>query len=540
MKKTSGLLATLVLALSAAQADAMNLGALRVASARGQPFRGYVEVIASVAESERPLTATVLRDLFSPTAMDVGAFAAQVLREGSRTYVRIASPLPVEVASFSLRLQVAHDGGAVTSRYGITLSALAPPVAKVHSIRRARRAASTLHAGDYGPVKPGETLWSIAKHVGATDVTAFMDQVLIANPDAFAGGDRNRLKIGAILHLPGSTAKPVARASSTEPVAASASTGEAAVARPARGGSDAAAAATPMDPQFTAMISAFDAKLAAIRAKYGEAATTPAAPNTAPAAIDAAPLIAVPTSVAASAAPAAGSAAKITPPAVPKPTSRVRPAAPQTPWWQTLPVAEVALGALVLGVLAGVFRTARHAAATKQRERALRLDSSLEEHRRADVARKAENRVKLESEVRQMLTKKTETPAAESTGAPAGEADRGPLDAPIAQQLTGADRLLAIDANIAHGRYVDAERLLHQVIGESPRNFAAKLRLVEVYYITEQVGGFVDVARDLLDQHRGDISNDDWQRVMRMGKIIAPDAAPFSGVRGIHAAPKAG
>ena len=86
-----------------------------------------------------------------------------------------------------------------------------------------------------------------------------------------------------------------------------------------------------------------------------------------------------------------------------------------------------------------------------------------------------------------------------------------------------------IDASIANGRYQDAARLLQQVIAAAPRNLAAKLRLTEVFYITERVEEFGALAEDLQRYHRGDLTNEEWRRVMRMGKIIAPDIGPFAG-----------
>lgn len=58
---------------------------------------------------------------------------------------------------------------------------------------------------NYGPVRDGETLWSIAEFA-RPDQSVSMDQVMLAlqqaNPDAFIGGNINRLKKGAVLRLP--------------------------------------------------------------------------------------------------------------------------------------------------------------------------------------------------------------------------------------------------------------------------------------------------------------------------------------------------
>ncbi|MBC7656293.1 MAG: hypothetical protein H7147_03850, partial [Frankiaceae bacterium] len=60
--------------------------------------------------------------------------------------------------------------------------------------------------GQYGPVAPGQTLWSIANSVrpdAAISVNQMMVALLRANPDAFAQDNINRLKQGSVLRVPG-------------------------------------------------------------------------------------------------------------------------------------------------------------------------------------------------------------------------------------------------------------------------------------------------------------------------------------------------
>src|SRR5690606_2825061 len=55
--------------------------------------------------------------------------------------------------------------------------------------------------GQYGPVASGETLWSIAAQVrpeASLSMNQMMLALLQANPEAFIGGNINRLKRGAI------------------------------------------------------------------------------------------------------------------------------------------------------------------------------------------------------------------------------------------------------------------------------------------------------------------------------------------------------
>ena len=65
--------------------------------------------------------------------------------------------------------------------------------------------ASPPRQDNYGPVRAGETLWSIAEFARPDDSIS-VNQVMLAlqqaNPDAFIGSNINRLKKGAVLRLP--------------------------------------------------------------------------------------------------------------------------------------------------------------------------------------------------------------------------------------------------------------------------------------------------------------------------------------------------
>ena len=58
------------------------------------------------------------------------------------------------------------------------------------------------HAETYGPVKAGESLWTIARKAApGKNPTQVMQALLAGNPNAFVNGDMSRLKVGASLNL---------------------------------------------------------------------------------------------------------------------------------------------------------------------------------------------------------------------------------------------------------------------------------------------------------------------------------------------------
>ncbi len=87
--------------------------------------------------------------------------------------------------------------------------------------------------------------------------------------------------------------------------------------------------------------------------------------------------------------------------------------------------------------------------------------------------------------------------------------------------------------NIAHGRYPEAETLSAEVIATSPRNYSSKLRLIEVFYMTERIEELGPLAEDLLQNPRADMADEKWRRVVCTGTIIAPERSPFSGLRAV-------
>ena len=82
----------------------------------------------------------------------------------------------------------------------------AAPAAPAAAPAPATAPAAAPRQDNYGPVRDGETLWSIATFV-RPDSTVSMNQVMVAllaaNPDAFIDGNINRLKRGAVLRIPG-------------------------------------------------------------------------------------------------------------------------------------------------------------------------------------------------------------------------------------------------------------------------------------------------------------------------------------------------
>lgn len=587
-------------------ARALGLGNLTGSGALGAPLEAYVPLYLAPAEHATLKSVEVLPDAFArDDATPLADLLARIERDGTRSYVRIITTTPLRVERLRFRLRVNTTQAAVVGRYALrvaassaksSLASAARGSARGNGARIVARSPASVAVppqagtGRYGPVRHGESLWTIARRIAPDrDPHSTMRALHALNPEAFVGNDMNRLRAGVTLSLPADLSQARAQKDgaiatrSTEVASDAADTrtttgDERADATPASppattdaldalrseeaANSDSARdetinerAATSSDPEGTTAVRAappeaalaqrlaeLDAKFAAIRAKYGES-SSPAATDTAPSAsspdVELAPapqaaprlesaLVAKPQ---ASRAQAVKSAPTTTPP-----TDR------NLPGWL---LGGLFAGLLLAGLLIAWPRVNRRLIARRTQSTA--ADSrAADADRRAEVARKAENRVRLESEIQGLLKRKqtamppapppaASAPLADTTAPPLSPFEQT-LDALAVTQAGGVlerDREIAIDAHIAHGRYAEAETLLREAIKAHPRNVQAKLRLAEVYYITEKLDGFAAIAGDLKAQHRGDLSDEEWQRLVRMGKIIAPDLALFSGPKAV-------
>jgi hypothetical protein len=196
-------------------------------------------------------------------------------------------------------------------------------------------------------------------------------------------------------------------------------------------------------------------------------------------------------------------------------------ASPKTPTVQTstgaprfeLPSWLLLLLGVGLAISALGYLLYRERVASKRKaERALRKenDNSLKQ----ELAKKAQHRISMEDEVERMLHEQVEDVDEGEEIEKTMQLHVDDLIPALTEETTMTTEDSAqskIDASISHGRYAEAEDLLREVVLDSPRNFTAKLRLAEVYYITEKISDFVSISQDIHEHHRPDISDEDWR-----------------------------
>jgi pilus assembly protein FimV len=250
--------AVLSLGFASSSALALSLGRLTVQSALGEPLRAEIDIPDINAEEAASLKASVASpDAFRAAGLDYNAAMPSLLvtlqrRPDGGMFLRLSSERPVSDPFIDLILEANWSSGRIVRDYTMLFdppsmrqgsmtaptapqistrpvpapapapaasppavfsrpAPAAPPAVAVAAAparaQPARPAARPAATGDGKQVKvqAGDTAGRIAASNKPESVS--LDQMLVAllraNPDAFIGGNINRLKAGAVLDLPG-------------------------------------------------------------------------------------------------------------------------------------------------------------------------------------------------------------------------------------------------------------------------------------------------------------------------------------------------
>ena len=244
----------ILLGMSSFDAQALALGRLSVQSALGEPLRAEIDIPDINAEEAASLKAGVASpDAFKAAGLDYNLTIANMQialmrRPDGRMYLRLSSERAVNDPFLDLILEANWSSGRIVRDYTLLFdppalrpggAAAAPTTPQIYSLPTPRsapsaapgsqpRAAAAAAArapvdrraaaerpapasrpqpsgdGKQVTVQAGDTASKIAANTKPASVS--LDQMLIAllraNPDAFIGGNVNRLKAGAVLDVP--------------------------------------------------------------------------------------------------------------------------------------------------------------------------------------------------------------------------------------------------------------------------------------------------------------------------------------------------
>ncbi|VVQ35578.1 FimV/HubP family polar landmark protein [Pseudomonas fluorescens] len=215
-------------ALSSGMAHALGLGELTLKSTLNQPLVAEIELL-----DVKDLTAAeVVPSLASPedftkAGVDRQAFLndltfTPVLNASGKSVLRVTSSKPLSEPMVKFLVQVMWPNGRLLRDYSVLLdpSKFSPETADAAAQPAPSQTITAPTTGATHPTQytttPRDTLWEIAakaRNGGSVQQTMLAIQAL--NPDAFIGGNINRLKTGQVLRLPDavqSTALPQSKA----------------------------------------------------------------------------------------------------------------------------------------------------------------------------------------------------------------------------------------------------------------------------------------------------------------------------------------
>lgn len=209
---------------------ALGLGEITLHSALNQPLEAEIELleVADLSSSDL-LVRLASADAFSRSGVDRLFFLNDLrftpLLRGGNSVIRVVSSQPVREPYLNFIVEVARPNGALLREYTLLLdppgssayrsvaavpevrAASAPPVVSPASATAAApRVMPVAEAGVRYRVVSGDSLWKIAADLrvagSQASQPALMRDIHALNPQAFSGGDINRLRAGADLLLP--------------------------------------------------------------------------------------------------------------------------------------------------------------------------------------------------------------------------------------------------------------------------------------------------------------------------------------------------
>ncbi|PHM21828.1 MAG: fimbrial protein FimV [Curvibacter sp. PD_MW3] len=600
--------AAAVLGLWGTHASALSLGRIAVLSALGEPLRAEIDIPDINAEEAASLKASVASpEAFRAAGMDYNASMSGLQitlqkRPDGRSFLRVSSDRAINDPYVDLILEASWSSGRIVRDYTMlfdppnlrqpqAVTAMVPQVSPAPSrVAPTPRAAAPAPASDAGraatprpaarpapeappkttttspakqlTVKSGDTASKLVAANRPAGVS--LDQMLVAmlraNPDAFIGGNINRLRSGAVVDLPGAEdaqatsadeARQIVLAQSKDfnefrrKLAGNAPVSQVASAdRRASGKVEAqvedkkSAAGTPDkltlskgavqakggEEKIAQERSAKEAasraeelskniaelsKLSAAAAPAPVASAPQAAPTPAPAASEPAAAASAAVPAVTASAPATEASAPAPAPVASAPVKRPVAAAPMPVEEPSLldelldnplvPAAAAGLLALLAGL--GIYRV-------RQRKQAAQMDSSF-----------LESRLQPDSFFGASGGQRVDT---HDSGANGSSMVYSPSQLEAADDV---DPVAEADVYLAYGRDLQAEEILKEALRIHPDRVAIHLKLLEIYAKRRDVRNFESSAADAHRLTGGEGA--DWNRVCELGLGIDPGNTLF-------------
>ena len=211
-----------LLVLAPRLAPALELGPIETRSALYEPLDARIPIQGARSGDLEGLNVV----LGSPAQFELAGVARLqhlnliefivVERSDGGGYIHVRTEEPIIEPSLTFLIDVDWPRGRTVRGYVLRLTAAAGRTGtagradgaapEVPPETDTSRTEPALGGAEYGPVRPSETLWSIAARLRPDDsvsVQRMMLAIVEANPDAFVIGNVNGLRAGVVLRIPG-------------------------------------------------------------------------------------------------------------------------------------------------------------------------------------------------------------------------------------------------------------------------------------------------------------------------------------------------
>src|SRR5256885_4126282 len=113
------------------------------------------------------------------------------------------------------------------------------------------------------------------------------------------------------------------------------------------------------------------------------------------------------------------------------------------------------------------------------------------------------------------------------------------ISSETAINLDQGDPLAEADFHMAYGLYDQAADLIRIAIAREPARRDLRLKLLEVFFVWGNKDQFLQAARELADT-RSEAAPGEWEKILIMGKQLAPEDSLFSGAGAVSGATAGG
>ncbi len=197
----------------------MNLGEIQSNSYLNEPYKGIIPILFANIETSKKLNIRLAPEsIFNKIGAEklsiLESLKFSIISENNKPVISITSTQPIQMPFLNFVLEIEGPNGSIYQDYTTLLDpkkktgdsfsqAINPQISTTLS-NSVASSSTILNSNRTLKVKSGDTLSQIAQALNAADISLkkMVNAIHTRNPNAFVNNNINRLKTGAVLHIP--------------------------------------------------------------------------------------------------------------------------------------------------------------------------------------------------------------------------------------------------------------------------------------------------------------------------------------------------